>query len=88
MGKTITLPDDVYARLEQQATAKGVGVPELIAGLERELERARTAAAIEAMGAGGVLVARDQPTSAALDDFEPVPVRGRPVSESIIEERR
>jgi hypothetical protein len=88
MGKTITLPDDVYARLEQQAAAQGLGVPELIARLECELENARMAAAIEAMRAEGVLLTRDQSAPSTRVEFKPVPVRGKPVSESIIEERR
>ena len=88
MGKTITLPDDVYARLERQATAQGLEVPELIARLERQLEDARMAAAIESMRAEGVLLKRDQSVSSTQVEFKPVPVRGKPVSESIIEERR
>lgn len=88
MGKTVTLPDDVYERLERQAAAQGLRVPELIARLERELENARMAAAIEAMRAVGVLLTRDQSLTSTRKEFKQVPVLGKPVSESIIEERR
>jgi len=44
MSKTITLPDDVYARLERQAAARGLDVAALIAALDRDLEDARLGA--------------------------------------------
>jgi hypothetical protein len=88
MGKTVTLPDDVYARLEQQAAAKGITIPELISELECELEEARLDAAEESMRADGLLLPRRKPESDAVVDFEPVPIKGKPVSETIIEERR
>ena len=88
MGRTITLPDDVYERLERQAVAQGLGIPELIARLERELENVRVSAAIEAMRAEGVLLTREQTAPSTRVEFKPVPVHGKPVSESIIEERR
>lgn len=88
MGKTITLSDEVYARLEQRATAKGWTVAEVIAGLERELEAARLDAAEERMRAKGLLVPRRTPPPGAWTEFEPVPILGKPLSETIIEERR
>jgi hypothetical protein len=88
MGKTVTLPDDVYARLEQQAAAQGITIPELISRLEHELEEARLDAAEGSMRAKGLLLPRHEPTPGALLDFEPVPIQGKPLSETIIEERR
>ena len=88
MGRTITLPDGVYARLEQQAIAHGITVAEMIARLERELEEARLDAAEERMRSEGLLLPRLEPPPGASPEFEPVPVQGKPVSETIIEERR
>ena len=88
MGKVVTLPDDVYARLEQQAATRGITVAELIAVLERELERARLDAAEERMRAKGLLLPRREPAPDAVLEFEPIPIQGKPLSETIIEERR
>jgi hypothetical protein len=88
MSRTITLPDDVYARLEQQATMLGIGVPEFIAKLEHELQEARLDAVEESMRADGLLLPRRPAPSDTATDFEPVPIKGKPLSETIIEERR
>jgi hypothetical protein len=88
VGKTITLPDDVYERLEQQAAARGITIPELISKLEHELEEARLDAAEESMRAKGLLLPKRELAPGALLDFEPVPIKGKPLSETIIEERR
>ncbi len=88
MGKPVTLPEDVYARLEQQAADRGIPVPELIARLERELERARVAASIERMRAKGVLLPSGGPAPVEPFDFTPIEIQGKPLSETIIDERR
>ncbi len=53
MSKTITIPDEVYDRLEQQAKARGVAIPQLVAQLAEEVEQARLSAALERMRAKG-----------------------------------
>ncbi len=88
MGMTITLPDDVYARLERQAAARGLDVAALIAALERDLEDARLDAAEESMRAEGLLLPRRKPPLDIPPNFEPAPIQGKPLSETIIEERR
>jgi hypothetical protein len=88
MGKTVTLPDEVYERLKQQAAAQGITIPELISKLEHDLEEARLDAAEESMRAEGLLLPRRAARSDDSPSFEPVPVKGKPVSETIIEERR
>jgi hypothetical protein len=88
MGRTITLPDDVYARLEQQASERGIAIPELIVSLERELEQARLTAAVERMRAEGVLLPPRRPALTEPRDFTPIEIKGKPLSETIIEERR
>ena len=88
MGTTITLPDDRYARLEQQAAAQGIAIPELIARLAREVEEARLDAAEDRMRAKGLLFPRRAQLPSASPEFEPVPIQGKPLSETVIEERR
>jgi hypothetical protein len=88
MGKTIMLPDEVYDRLDQQAAAQGISIADFISRLEHELEEARLDAAEESMRAKGLLLPRRASAPDALLDFEPVPIKGKPLSETIIEERR
>lgn len=88
MGRTVILPDDVYTRLEQQAADRGIEIPQLIARLERELEQARLAASIERMRAEGVLLPPRGPTPTEPRTFTPIEIKGKPLSETIIEERR
>jgi hypothetical protein len=88
MGTTITLPDDLYARLEQQAATQGIAIEELIARLARDVEEARLDAAEERMRAKGLLLPRRSRPPSASAAFEPVPIQGKPLSETIIEERR
>jgi hypothetical protein len=88
MGTTITLPDDLYARLEQQAATQGIAIEELIARLAREVEEARLDAAEKRMRAKGLLLPRRSRSPSPSAAFEPVPIQGKPLSETIIEERR
>lgn len=87
MSKSIELPDEIYGRLEQQAKARGLTVPQLIAHLEAEKERAQMVAAIEALRAKGVLLASAEPLQAPIP-FKPIRVQGKPLSEVILKERR
>ena len=87
MSKTIDLPDEIYARLEQQAKARGLPVPQVIAQLEEEIAQARLGAAMERLRAKGILLAPAEPTQAP-GAFKPIPVQGKPLSEVILEERR
>lgn len=88
MSRMVAIPDDVYARLERQAAVRGIEVAELIATLERDLEEARLDAAEEHMRGAGLLLPRRHPSPDALLPFEPVPIQGKPLSETIVEERR
>lgn len=88
MGRTITLPDAVYARLEQQAAIRGIDVAALIEVLEHDATAARLQAALAELRAEGLLLPHRTPSLAAPVGFQPVPVIGKPVSETIIEERR
>ena len=88
MSKTVELPDDVYTQLEQQASLRGLTLPQIIAELVEEDEKARMLVAIERMRLKGLLLTPSSSAPSALADFEPVEVQGKPLSEVIIEERR
>ena len=88
MSKTVELPNDVYTQLEHQASLRGLTLPQLIAELVYEDEKARMMIAIERMQRKGLLLTPFSSTPSAPTDFEPVAVRGKPLSEVIIEERR
>ena len=88
MSKTIELPDEVYAQLEQWARKRGLTLPQIIATLVREDEHARITEAIERMRTKGVLLRPSSTLPPAPTDFTPLEVQGKPLSEVIIEERR
>jgi hypothetical protein len=88
MSKTVELPDDVYTQLEHQASLRGLTLPQLIAELVEEDEKARMTIAFERMRLKGLLFTPYSSAPPASADFEPVEVQGKPLSEVIIEERR
>jgi len=88
MSKTIELPDEIYAQLEQRARKRGLTLPQIIAALVHEDEHARITGAIERMRTRGVLLRPSSAIPPAPTDFTPLEVQGKPLSEVIIEERR
>jgi len=88
MSKTIALPDEVYAQLEQRASQRGLTLPQIIAALVHEDEHARITGAIERMRTKGVLLMPSSAIPPAPIDFIPLEAQGKPLSEVIIEERR
>ncbi len=88
MSKMIDIPDEVYARLEQQARARGLTVPQTIAQFVEEAEKARIAVAVERLRAKGILLTTAELSQPIPASFKPIQVQGKPLSEVIIEERR
>ena len=88
MNRTIEIPDEVYAQLEQQASRRGVTLPQIIAELVQADEQGRMAAAIERLRMKGLLLTPSNSAQPAPTDFAPLQVQGKPLSEVIIEERR
>jgi hypothetical protein len=88
MSRTIEIPDEVYVQLEQQASMRGVPLPQIIAELVQADEKARMAAAIERLRTKGVLLTPSRSAPPAPPEFAPLQVQGKPLSEVIIEERR
>ena len=88
MSRTIEIPDEVYAQLEQQAHRHGLTLPQIIAALVHEDEKARMTTVIARLRTQGVLLPPANSVLPAGTDFKPIQVQGTPLSEVIIEERR
>jgi predicted DNA-binding ribbon-helix-helix protein len=56
MSRTIEIPDEIYAQLEQQASRRGLTLPQIIAELAQEDEKARITAAIARLRTQGFLL--------------------------------
>ena len=87
MSKTIGLRDELYEKLEELATAQNVTVEQIIENLVREIEAAHLSAGLERMRAEGILAERRQPAEPIAVGLKRIKVSGKPVSETIIEER-
>ena len=88
MSRTIEIPDEIYRQLEQQARMRGLTLPQIIAELVHEDEKARMTTAIAHLQTKGLLLTPVSAAPPALPDVEPIQVQGRPLSEVIMEERR
>lgn len=85
MSKTVGLRDELYEKLAQQAQAQNMTIEAIIEKMTQEVEAAHLTSAIERMRAKGILAPREQITSV---DFKRIKIAGKPLSETIIEERR
>jgi len=88
MSRTIEIPDEVYTQLEQQASMRGLTLPQIITELLHKDEKARMTAAIERLQTKGLLLTPASSAQPAPPDGKPIQVQGKPLSEVIIEERR
>jgi predicted DNA-binding ribbon-helix-helix protein len=88
MSKTLEIPDEIYAQLEQQASRRGLTLLQIITELVYENEKARIAAAVARLQTQGLLLTPASSAPLAQTDFAPIQVQGKPLSEMIIEERR
>lgn len=88
MQITVDLSNEIYEQLSRLAQSKGVSVSEIAAKLLEEAEANRRAAVFEQMRAEGILLPKKPAPPDASASFKPIEVRGKPLSETIIEERR
>lgn len=88
MTQTIELPIEVYEKLENQALANGLSVAEVIARLIEEVEAAHREAVFEQMRAEGLLLPKKPLPAGQERIYKRIDVKGKPVSECLIEERR
>lgn len=88
MSKTVGLQDELYEKLEGLAISQNVTVEQIIEKLVQQVEAAHLSATLERMRAEGLLAERRLPAEAIAVGFKRIKVSGKPVSETIIEERR
>ena len=88
MSRTIEIPDEIYMQLEQQASMRGLTLPQIIAALVHEEEKARMTTAITRLQTQGLLLTPSSSAPPASPEVEPIQVQGKPLSEVIMEERR
>jgi hypothetical protein len=89
MQITVDLSNEIYEQLSRLAQSKGISVSEIAAQLLEEAEANRRAAVFEQMRAEGILLPKKPvPVDDGSASFKPIEVRGKPLSETIIEERR
>jgi len=81
ISRTTEIPEEVYAQLEQQARRRGLTLPQLIAALVHENEKARMVTAIARLRTQGVLLPPANSVLPAPADFKPIHVQGTPLSE-------
>jgi predicted transcriptional regulator len=87
MSITIDLPNEIYERLKKQAQARGTTIAEAIAQALEESEAARISAFWERMEAEGLVAKRKPAPPTTEEPFQPIEIKGKPLSEVIIEER-
>lgn len=85
MSKTVGLRDELYEKLEQLARAENTTIEAIIEKMTQEVEAAHLHSIIEKMRDKGMLAPREQ---GPVMEFKRISVIGKPVSETIIEERR
>ncbi len=88
MSNTIDLPNEVYKLLEWHARVRNLTVPQVIAQFVEEIEAARMAVVLEELRAEGILAEKKLAPLEPPQEFKPIKVQGKPLSEVIIEERR
>jgi hypothetical protein len=88
MSKNITVSDELYARLKEQASLQAQTVETYLDHLTAPCaEHNEPEALRERLRAKGLLVTWPNPPS-VIEDHPPVVVRGVPLSQIIIEDRR
>jgi hypothetical protein len=88
MSKNITVSDELYARLKEQASLQAQTVETYLDHLTASCaDRNEPEALRERLRAKGLLVTWPNPSS-AIADHPPVVVEGPPLSQTIIEDRR
>ena len=88
MSKTVGLRDELYEKLAQQAKAQNTTIEAVIEKMTREVESAHVTSALARMKAEGLIATFGPIDIPAPGNFQPIIVQGKPVSGTIIEERR
>ena len=87
MSKLIAIPDELYDRLQAQAQAQSLSVEGYLEQLQNETEKAREAEFRDRLRRRGLLITWPKPVEPP-SEFKPIEVKGQPLSQTIIEDRR
>ena len=85
--KTVNVSKETYSILEAGAQARNLSIDKFVEFLVKEFRKERERAFIERLRAEGLIVSFPSSDIKAPRNFKPVPVKGKPVSETIIEDR-
>jgi len=87
MSKVLAIPDELHDRLQAHAQTRGVSIAVYLERLQSEAERALEAQFQDTLRVKGLVVTWPgaiQPPP----EFKPLEVKGRSLSQTILEERR
>jgi hypothetical protein len=87
MSKNITVSDELYLRLQEQAARQGQGIETYLDRLTASPEPDQRKMLHDRLAAKGLLISWPNPAS-TIADHPPVVVEGPPLSQTIIEDRR
>jgi hypothetical protein len=85
--QAIKVSQKTYDRLDAQARARGLSMEKFLEDLVQEFDQLRERAFIEQLRAEGWIVSFPPAEIDMPPNFKPVPVKGKPVSQTIIEDR-
>ena len=86
-AEPIKVSQETYDRLDAQARARGLSMEKFLDDLVQEFDQLRERAFIEQLRAEGWIVSFPPAEINIPPNFKPVPVKGEPVSQTIIEDR-
>lgn len=85
--KPINVSQETYDHLDAQAHAQGLSIEKFVEFVLQEFNKARERDFIESLRAEGLLVSTPTASPNVPRTFKPVPIRGEPLSQTIIEDR-
>ncbi len=86
-AEPINVSQEMYDRLDAQACARGVSIEKALEIILQEFDKIREHEFIERLRAEGWIVSFPPAEINIPPNFKPVPVKGEPVSQTIIEDR-
>jgi hypothetical protein len=85
--KSIKVSRETYKFLDSQAQVRGLSIERFLEYAVKEFEKSREREFIERLRAEGLVVTFPPSKLKMPRNFKPVPVKGKPVSQIIIEDR-
>lgn len=86
-AEPIRVSQEIYDRLDAQARVRGVSIDKILEIILQEFDQIRERDFIESLRSEGLLVSTPTVSPHAPRNFKPVPIMGKPLSQTIIEDR-